>query len=137
VGVRGADKHLARLKALSGPAMQREAGKLVYTLADKHATEAALSITSGAVSGKNHVPSKPGEPPNANLGILDRSIHVERTGPLTAQSVADAPYAVALEVGTSKMAARPYMRPAAKKVRKEVDALAKKAVDRILKGGAV
>ncbi len=117
--------------------MQREAQKLVYTLADKHATEAALSITAGAVSGKNHVASKPGEAPNADTHMLDRSIHVERTGPLTAQSIADAPYAVALEVGTSKMAARPYMRPAAKKVRKEVDALAKKAVDRIMKGGAV
>lgn len=137
MGVRGADRHLARLKALSGPAMQREASKLIYALADKHVVEAALSITEGSVGGKNHVPSRPGEPPNANLGVLDRSIHAERTGPLTAQSVADAPYAVPLEVGTSKMAARPYMRPAAKKIRKEVDALAKKAVDRIVKGGAV
>lgn len=117
--------------------MQREASKLIYALADKHVVEAALSITEGSVGGKNHVPSRPGEPPNANLGVLDRSIHAERTGPLTAQSVADAPHAVPLEVGTSKMAARPYMRPAAKKIRKEVDALAKKAVDRIIKGGAV
>ncbi len=117
--------------------MQREAQKLVYTLADRHATEAALSITAGAVSGKNHVASKPGEAPNADTHKLDRSIHAEKTGPLTAQSVADAPYAVRLEVGDSKVAARPYMRPAAKKIRKEVEALAKKAVDRIVKGGTV
>jgi len=137
VGVRGAKEHLARLKALSGPKMQREAGKLVQTLAEKHSVEAAISITTGGGAGKNHVVSKPGEPPNADLGGLDGSIHTERVAPLVVQSVADAPHAVPLEVGTSKMAARPYMRPAAKKVRKEVDALAKKAVDRIIKGGAV
>lgn len=171
MGIKGADAHLKRLRAISGPAMQREAGKLVYTLADRHATEAALSITAGAVSGKNHVASLPGEAPNADTHLLDRSIHAEKTGPLTAQSVADAPYAAALEggskreagkaarsfagkttpygpnkakqgpvlmeFGSSKTAARPFMRPAATKIRKDAGKLAKAAVARILKGGAV
>lgn len=133
MGIKGADKHLRRLKKMTA-GMRKEAGKLVYTLADMHATEAAHSITEGSVSGKNHVPSKPGEPPNADTHVLDRSIHVERVGPLRANSVADAPYAADLEFGNSKVAERPYMRPAAKKVRKDVDRLAQAAVDRVVKG---
>jgi len=125
----GADKHLKRLQGMGGAAL-REGKKLVYVLADMHATEAALSITAGAVSGKGHIASKPGEAPNADTHMLDRSIHVEMTGPLTAQSVADAPYAVALEFDMD----RPFMRPAAAKVRKSVDALASAAVDRIVAG---
>lgn len=132
--IKFADQHLKRLRKMT-TGMRKEAQKLVYTLADMHATEAALSITAGAVSGKNHKPSSPGQPPNADTHGLDRSVHVEQTGPLTAQSVADAPYAAAQEFGTQDMAERPFMRPAAKKVRKQADRLAKAAVDRIVKGG--
>lgn len=132
--IRGADEHLRRLKKMT-KGMRREAGKLVYTLADMHATEAAISITTGAVSGKSHVASAPGEAPNADTHKLDRSVHAERTGPLKAQSVADAPYAADLELGNEKVGARPFMRPAAKEVRKDVDRLAKAAVDRIVRGG--
>lgn len=132
--ITGAGKHLNRLKKMT-TGMRREAGKLVLTLADMHAKEASNLITTGSVGGKNHVPSAPGEPPNANTGELHTSIHAERTGPLTAVSVADAPHATPLEFGTSKMQERPFMRPAAKTVRKDVDKLAKAAVDRIVKGG--
>lgn len=131
---KGAGDHLKRLKNMTA-GMRKEASKLVYTLADMHATEAALSITAGAVSGKNHVPSKPGDPPNADTHFLDRSVHVERTGPLTAQSIADAPYAARLEFGDDKVAARPFMRPAAKKVRKAGEKLAAKGVQIIVRGG--
>ena len=115
--------------------MRKEAQKLIYTLADMHATEAAISITTGAVSGKNHVASKPGEPPNADTHFLDRSIHVEKTGPLTANSVADAPYAARLEFGDDEIADRPFMRPAATKIKKAVDKLAKEGVRRVNRGG--
>ena len=131
---KGAGDHLKRLKNMTA-GMRKEASKLGYTLADMHATEAALSITAGAVSGKNHVPSKPGEPPNADTHFLDRSVHVERTGPLTAQSIADAPDAARLEFGDETVAARPFMRPAAKKVRKAGERLAAKGVQIIVRGG--
>lgn len=134
MAIKGSVSHLNRLRKMTA-GMRKEATRLVYTLADMHATEAALSITAGAVSGKNHKPSSPGQPPNADTHGLDRSVHVEQTGPLTAQSVADAPYAAAQEFGTQDMAERPFMRPAAKKVRKQADKLAKAAVDRIVKGG--
>lgn len=130
----GADAHLKRMRNMT-LGMRKEAQKLIYTLADMHATEAALSITEGAVSGKNHVASSPGEAPNSDTHVLDRSIHVEKTGQLTAQSVADAPYATKLEFGDDRVAERPFMRPAATKIKKAVDKLAKAGVRRINRGG--
>lgn len=172
--ITGAQAHLKRLKGMNERA-QKEARKLVYALADMHATEAAHILTAGSVSGKNHVPSAPGSPPNADTHVLDRSIHVEEVGPLKAHSVADAPYAAIHEFGGSidhpggtpyfmkdgkptfvsksgygayhtlpvtkphkiEVPERPYMRPAAATVRKDIDRLAKAAVKRINKGGTL
>jgi HK97 gp10 family phage protein len=49
---------------------------------------------------------------------------------------ANAPYSVALEFGTSKMAARPFMGPATDK-RKEVTDLIQRAVSKVVAGGSV
>lgn len=133
---KGADKHLRRLKGM-GPAALKEARKLVYTLADMHVDEASLLITAGAVSGANHVPSAPHEPPNEDTGDLRRSGHVESAGPLKALSVFDAPHALPLEFGTSKMVERPFARPAAKTVRKKAEPLKAAARKRIAAGGAL
>lgn len=133
---KGADGHLRRLKGM-GQRVEKEASKLIYTLADMHASEASHLITAGAVSGKNHIASLPGESPNADTGHLHTSIHVEKIGPLRANSVADAEYAAALEFGSSRVSERPFMRPAAKTIRKEADALAKAAVKRITQGGTL
>lgn len=78
------------------------------------------SIIAGAVSGPGHIPSKPGEPPNADTHVLDRSIHVDRIAPYKVNMVEDAPYSVHLEYGTLKMAARPHVRPAAQRERAAV-----------------
>lgn len=133
---RGADKHLRRLKGM-GQRVEPEASKLVYTLADMHVAEASLLITAGSVGGAGHVASSPGQPPNEEFGDLRRSGHVEKLGPLKANSVFDAPHAVPLELGTSNMAERPFARPAAKTVRKQASALAKAAVKRINAGGTL
>lgn len=135
--IKGADSHIKRLKRLSGAAMTREVGKAIYAAADMHAVDAALSITTGAVSGKNHVASAPGNPPSADTHQLDRSIHAEKTGQLTAKSVADAPYAVDLEKGTSKVAERPFMRPAAQRVKPKAVELVREAVKRVVKGATL
>lgn len=136
MGIKGADRHLRRLKAMQGRAA-REASKLVYVLADMHVAEASNLITQGAVSGKNHVPSKPGESPNEDTGALRNSGHVEEVGPLRARSVFDAEHAVPLEFGTIHMEERPFARPAAKKVRKAAAKLAKAAAKRISAGGTL
>ena len=111
--------------------------KLVMTLADMHAKEASFLITQGSVGGLNHVPSLPGQAPNADTGHLHASIHVEAQGPYKALSVADASYSAALEFGTSRMAERPFMRPAARTVRREAEVLVRAAVKRLSAGGTL
>lgn len=135
MGVKGADKHLRRLRQMYGERVIREVGAAIYAAADYIRTEAALSITRGSVSGRGHVASKPGEPPNRDTGHLDSSIVVTRTGPVSASISANAPHAKPLEFGTSKMAARPFMRPAASRGRRVVTDLVTKAIQRANRGG--
>jgi HK97 gp10 family phage protein len=127
MSAKGHSDRLARL-AKARPMLR----KVVFAAADELAAEAAHSITAGSVGGRSHVPSAPHEPPNADTGGLDRSIHVEKVpgDDLTARVVADAAYAAALEFGTSKIAERPFMRPAAQlvrpKLRRQIAAAIKK-----------
>ncbi|OGT55482.1 MAG: hypothetical protein A3E01_09240 [Gammaproteobacteria bacterium RIFCSPHIGHO2_12_FULL_63_22] len=131
--ITGAREHKAHLRAIRS-ATAREVGKAIFVAADALAVDAALSITEGAVSGKNHVVSAPGEPPNSDTHLLDRSIEATKTGPLTAEVSANAPYAAALEFGTSKMAARPYMKPAAERIRPKAEAFVRAATKRAVAG---
>ncbi len=91
------------------------------------AVTAQISITEGAVSGKNHVASRPGEAPNNDTADLANSIQVIQTGRLKVQIIADAPHAVPLELGTSRMAARPFMKPAATVCRPKVNQMLSRA----------
>lgn len=84
------------------------------------ASSAKRSITEGSISGPGHVPSRPGQPPNADTGVLHTSIVAVQTGELQAQVHVNAPYASELEYGTSRMAARPFLQPAVDRTRAEV-----------------
>lgn len=104
--------------------MAQEAGKAIFVAADVLATDARQSITQGAIQGENHVPSRPGEPPNRDTGFLDQNIISRRTGILTAQVTSEAPYSAALELGADldgdgeqELLERPFMRPAAARTR--------------------
>ncbi|MBI1179106.1 MAG: HK97 gp10 family phage protein [Alphaproteobacteria bacterium] len=134
VKVRGVKEHVARVRKITGPQAVHELRKAVFDGADMVAGEAIHLITQGAVSGKFHVPSLPGQPPKNDTGDLKRGIQVESGGPLKALVTSSAPHAVPLEVGTSKMAARPYMAPAVKHTRKAIVAFITKAVNRIIAG---
>lgn len=109
--IRGAEAHKRRLRKLRG-GMIRPVTQAVFASAKDLEVDAALSITKGSVSGRGHVPSKPGEPPSADTQVLSRNIEAVSTGPLKAEVSSNAPYALALEFGTSTVAERPYMRPA-------------------------
>lgn len=120
--MKGADRHIRRLRRLAAGA-EAEAAKVVYVGSDMIRAHAFRSISAGSVSGKNHVPSAPGQPPNRDTGVLQGHLTNEMVGPLTAEVRSEAPYANDLEIGTSKMAARPYMRPARDANRKEIQKL--------------
>lgn len=117
--VTGIEQHKRRLQKLRGPAMIRPVTQAVFASAQDLAVDASLSITRGSVSGKNHVPSAPGEPPNADTQVLSRNIEAVSTGPLKAEASSNAPYAAAQEFGSEKqnLPERPYMRPAAARER--------------------
>jgi hypothetical protein len=59
-----------------------------------------------------HRASAPGEAPANDLGFLAQSIKIEITQQNTVSLRALAPYAIHLEYGSRKMAARPFLRPA-------------------------
>lgn len=117
----GADRHRNRLRKLFGPELTKAANRVVYWGADQIRAEAHRSISAGSVSGKNHVPSSPGEPPNRDTGNLQAHIEAVNVRPLVAEVRSEAEYAGDLEFGTSKVAARPYMRPARDKTKPEID----------------
>jgi len=73
---------------------------------------------SGKVVGyKFHRASAPGEAPARDVGALVNSIHAKRIGKLTYMVYSNSEYARALEFGTRRMAARPFLRPAVRRRR--------------------
>jgi len=124
----GAKAHVARLRKLSGPDMTRYVGKALFAAGEMIQVEAQIGITTGAVSGKNHVPSAPGQYPNQDTGVLGNNIETVQKEPLLVEVSSNAPYSAALEFGTSRMAARPFMSTARDAKRKEAEQLVKQAV---------
>lgn len=118
--ITGVDRHVRRLRSARDAA--RHVVGALYSAGQDIELDAEISITNGAVSGKYHVPSLPGQPPNADTGRLDQSIDttVVAQNPPTVHVTSHAPYSAALEFGSSKMAERPFLRPATEKNRKKV-----------------
>lgn len=119
-----------KLKRMSGPELEQRVGAALFAAGNQIQVEAQISITTGAVSGKGHVPSKPGEPPNQDTGTLANNIETVQISPLKVEVSSNAPYAAYLEYGTSRMAERPYMRPAVERTRPKVLELIQLAVRR-------
>lgn len=114
----GSQRFTAKLDDLSKQS-RALIGRVVEDAAERVAADAAISITSGSIQGKGHIRSKPGEPPNAEWGQLHTSIKVEKVDDLHWRVAVYAPYAAHLEFGTSRMAARPFLKPAERKNRDE------------------
>lgn len=129
--IKGAKEHAARLRRMrvETPLLVIQA---LYAAGQLIEIEAEHSITEGSVTGKFHVPSLPGEPPNADTRLLDTSIETAITSrtPPRVTVTSNAPYSAALEFGTSKMAERPFMRPATAKKRAAAVKLVLAAVKR-------
>lgn len=126
--ITGADGIQLRLMGMTGQQMVTRVGQALFEGGEMIRAEASHMITEGAVSGKNHVPSLPGEPPNEDTGVLRTHIETTQTAPLRVEVSSNAPYAAALEFGSSKMAERPYMRPATARMRPKIVAKVRAAV---------
>lgn len=125
----GVKKFAQRVRQLT----PQEITAALYAAGQEIEIDAERSITEGSVSGKFHVPSLPGEPPNADTRGLDQQIETEidpapPPGKSRVEVSSNALYSVPLEVGTSKMAARPYMGPAAMRKKAVANELVAKAV---------
>lgn len=131
--MKGRDKHVQRLRKLSGSEVVKAARRVLFVGADMIRAEAHRSISAGSVSGKNHVASKPGEPPNRDTGVLQANIETQFVGPLTAEVSSNAPYSAPLEFGSSKMAARPFMRPARDKSEPTIQRLFAEEIGKLVK----
>lgn len=127
----GAPRHSRRLRALEANA--DKIGTMIFAAADAIKTTARHSITAGAVSGKGHVASLPGEPPNRDTGHLDTNIESFKTGKLSAEVRAQAEYSAALEYGRKGAAERPFMRPAVKQNEAKIKGMAVASVKRMVK----
>lgn len=126
-------RRFSRILDRMGADIKAEVGRVLFTAGEMIAAEAQVSITTGSMSGKNHKPSAPGEPPNNFTGTLAGNIEVTQPEQLKVEVSSSAPYSAALEFGTSKMAARPFMAPAANAKRQDVEKLVAKAVSRAIR----
>jgi HK97 gp10 family phage protein len=129
-----------RLKAITSPRAKKLLGGALKEAGDLIGTYAQKLITTGSVSGKEHVVSAPGEPPQNDSGVLANNIEVSPPiisgGEIDVTITSNAPYATALEMGTSRMEARPYFRPARDAKKREARARFAEQVDKIVKGAA-
>jgi hypothetical protein len=121
-----------RLDGVSGPAAVKEIGAALYAGGSLIQTSAQHSITSGSISGKGHIASLPGEPPNADTHALDRQIETVQISPLRVEVQSNDPKSAWLEYGTSRMEARPFMLPALKMNYDAVLKLVRGAANRVI-----
>lgn len=98
---------------------EREVSRAVRATAQAIREDAVKSIAAHKSQGREytrgsvkHTASKAGSPPNQDRGTLARNIRVTMNDDLTADVTSNAPYSEALEFGTSRMGARPFMTPA-------------------------
>lgn len=125
-------RRFAKLLESLTPEVKRQLETEMYAAGQIIQVEAQISITTGAVSGKHHQPSPAGSPPNADTHYLADNIVTLHVEPLNVLIISYAAYSAALEYGTSKMPARPFMQPAAihtrEKVNRKLGAAARRAV---------
>lgn len=111
----------------------REVSRDMHAIADIVVVESQIGITTGAVSGKNHVPGPVGGYPNADTHLLADSHEISQPAPLVARISVTAPYAAAVHDGTSRMGSRPFLQMAGDATRAEVRAKTAKAVNRAIR----
>lgn len=125
IRLEGSEQLQRELRRLSDD-LRREVGQVVLGAAVEMRADIVTSIERGPASGRTykksnptrtHTASAPGQPPMSDTGRLANSITFDRVGDLTATVGSALNYAPWLEYGTSRMAARPFFRPAVERMR--------------------
>lgn len=136
-----ADKLLAKLASLPAK-LQKPISNALLASAGEMEGYAVKKIQTNSGTGREykrgkriHIASSPGEYPNSDFGGLVDSMFSEPRGPLEAVWGARNIYAKYLEFGTSRMAARPIMRPTLRALQDKAAQLVKSAIDEALKHG--
>lgn len=137
MGVSGARRVVQRIRSMAG--VENTIGPVLLAAGELLATTAQISITKGSSSGTSggkhqHIPSLPGEPPNNFSGFLAGHIEVTQPSLTLVRVTSEAPYSAALEWGTSKMEARPFMGPARNKTAPQAKAMIANAIRKHNKG---
>lgn len=125
-----------RLKGITSARGQKQLGAALFAIGEDVVSDMKGSIMRGSVSGKGHVPSKPGEPPSNDTQRLHDLIEATQPAEDEVVVASNAGYSTALELGTSKMQARPFARPARDKNRAPGRKKMAQAINYITKGGA-
>lgn len=127
IALEGSKELQAALREASADVRDAVSKEVVAT-AIRLRKDVVRSIQRGPASGRTyrkyqprrtHQASAPGQPPMSDTGRLASSIEFDQIGPLTATVGSRLAYAVYLEYGTRKMAARPFFRPAVERMRKD------------------
>lgn len=117
--------------------VRRQVGEEVMSVALDMQADVKRSIARGSKTGRvyrrgnrTHQASAPGQAPASDTGRLVNSIEFDKLGMLSAAVGSHLVYALHLEYGTRKMAARPFFRPAVEKMRKQFQKRLEIAVQR-------
>ena len=141
IKLEGAKELQVALRNLSDEVLE-QVGKAVTGTAIMLRADVVERIQRGPASGvvyskKNpnrvHQASAPGEAPATDTGRLANSIEFDQIGPLTATVGSSLLYALYLEYGTSRMAPRPYFRPAVEAVRPMFERALERALAGVIK----
>jgi hypothetical protein len=121
--IRLTDNHAARLRKAAPSSIVPALGRELHDSADIIARDAQVTILDGGISGSGHITSEPGQTPNADTHDLDKSIHAGEVidtdpGVIRSSVIADSDHALPLELGTTNIAERPFLRPAVERHRR-------------------
>lgn len=139
--VRGADALIAKLNKLPRN-LKRGLQDALEVSAAEQMNYAVVRIQKNSGSGRTyrrgkrvHVASAPGEFPNTDFGELVRSAFWEKRGDMQAAWGFTSKHAKPLELGTSRMAARPMLRPTFNALYSRASARVMTAVNAAVKRG--
>jgi HK97 gp10 family phage protein len=136
-GVDTVKKHFEKVAKEEVKALKKAlllSANLIKNDAVKSIREVSHSDKKVKCGKKWHTISKPGDAPNLDSGRLSGSIDI-KIHDTSAEVRANVNYAAALEKGTKKMGARPFLDPALEKNRKKINDIFGKEISLAVKNG--